>query len=95
MALLLREQTAQEFAAKFWKRFDSAFKSNQKLMYHYMVWWIWNQIQIGNLTSDQVRISYNNYFNKNLNNTQWNNLVTNTFIPIKDRYLAFLSQGMV
>lgn len=58
-----------------------------------MVWWIWTRIQAGDLTSDQVRLSFNAAFGRNLNTTQWNNLVTTRFAPMKDRYLALLAEA--
>lgn len=93
MALLLNHQTAAQFAARFWARLRQAYDSGDKLEYHRMIWWIWSRIQDGDLTSDQVRQSYNTAYNKSLNTTQWNNLVTTRFVPIKDRYLALLAEG--
>ena len=95
MSLNLRHQTAAEFAARYWRTLQEEYAAKMHFRYHYMIWWIWNQIQLGNLTSDQVRQSYNAYFNKTLNTTQWNSLVTTRFIPIKDRYLSMLAEGLV
>ena len=93
MALTLRHQTAAEFATRFWARLDAAYKANDKLRYHMMIWWIWSRIQAGDLTSDQVRQSFNLAFSRSLNTAQWNSLVTTRFVPIKDRYLALLAEG--
>ena len=95
MPLELTHQTAAQFAARYWKNLKAAYDNGDKFKYHYMVWWIWTKIQAGDLTSDQVRLSYNAYFGKSLNTTQWNTLVTNRFIPIKDRYLAWLAETLV
>jgi hypothetical protein len=95
VALNLQHQTVAQFASRFWTSLQAAYNNGDKLKYHYMVWWIWTRIQAGDLTSDQVRLSYNSYFGKNLNNTQWNTLVTTRFIPIKDRYLAFVAETLV
>lgn len=95
MALNLAHQTAAEFAARYWKNLKAAYDSGDKFKYHYMVWWIWSRIQAGDLTSDQVRLSYNAYFGKSLSVAQWNTLVTNRFVPIKDRYLALLAETLV
>jgi hypothetical protein len=95
MALNLQHQTAAQFAARFWRNLAAAYQAGDKLKYHFMVWWVWTRIQAGDLTSDQVRLSYNSYFSKSLNTTQWNNLVTTRFVPIKDRYLAFLAESLV
>ena len=92
MALNLKHQTAAQFAARFWRRLDNAFQSDDKLTYHRMVWWIWARVQAGDLTNDQVRQSYNAHFNRTLTLAQWNNLVSTRLVPIKDRYLAFLAE---
>ena len=95
MALPLSHLTAEQFAARFWRAIKEAHDSGDKIKYHFMVWWIWSKIQAGDLTSNQVRLSYNNYFGKSLTTQQWNTLVTNRFVPIKDRYLAWLAESMV
>ena len=93
MALVLNHQTAAEFASRFWARASSAYQSGDKFVYHRLIWWVWARIQAGDLTSDQVRLSYNAYFGKSLNVSQWNSLVTTKFVPIKDRYLAMIAEG--
>lgn len=86
-------QTAGEFASRFWAHLQAAYQSGDKLTYHFMVWWAWTRIQAGDLTSDQVRVSFNSAFDRSLNNTQWNTIVTTRFVPMKDRYLALLAEG--
>lgn len=93
MALNLRHQTAAQFAARFWARVRAAKQSGNQLEYHRLVWWVWAKIQAGDLTSDQVRLSYNAAYGKSLNTTQWNNLVSTRLVPMKDRYLAYLAEG--
>ena len=92
MALTLNHQTAAQFAARFWAAVQAAY-SQDKVRFHYLVWWVWNQIQLGNLTNDQVRLSYNAAFNQSLNLAQWNSYVTSRLVPIKDRYLALQNEG--
>lgn len=93
MALNLKHQTAAQFAARFWTKLRSAYQSGDKLTYHRMVWWIWSKVQSGDLTNDQVRQSFNAAYGRSLTLAQWNTLVTNRFVPIKDRYLAWLAEG--
>ena len=93
MALNLQHQTQAEFAARFWQRVQSAYQQGDKETYHRLVWWIWSRIQAGDITSDQVRQSFNAAYDRTLTVAQWNNLVTTRFIPIKDRYLAWLAEG--
>lgn len=95
MPLELKHQTAAQFAARFWRNLEEAYRAGDKLKYHLMIWWLWTRIQAGDLTSNDVRLSYNAHFGKSLNATQWNNLVTTRFVPIKDRYLAFLAESLV
>ena len=97
MALNLQHQTAAEFAYRFWERLDAAFRSGDKFQYHLLIWWVWDRIQSGDLTNVQVRDSFNAWRADNgkaqLNPAQWNTLVQNRFIPIKDRYLALIAEG--
>ena len=95
MALNLQHQTPAQFAARYWAALKTAYDAGDKARYHYLVWWVWAKIQAGDLTSDQVRLSYNAYFGKSLNTTQWNTLVTTRFVPIKDRYLAYVAETLV
>jgi hypothetical protein len=98
MALLLKHQTAAQFAKRFWAKVAEAqagAKAGNKdaaAMRDYLVWRVWQWIQDGDLTSDQIRLSYNDYFGKALTATQWNSLVTTRLVPIKDRYLAMLAE---
>lgn len=93
MALNLRHQTPAQFAARFWSRLDAAFRSGDKLTYHRLIWWVWTRIQAGELTSNEVRLSFNAYFGRSLTSVEWSALVTTRFVPIKDRYLALLNEG--
>jgi hypothetical protein len=93
MTFNLQHQTASEFAARFWQKVRAAYVAGDKLAYHKLIWWIWSKIQSGDLTSNEVRLSFNVAFGRSLDSTQWNTLVTNRFIPMKDRYLALLAEG--
>jgi len=93
MALDLKHQTAAQFAARFWAKLRAAYNSGDKLTYHRLVWWIWKQVQDGNLTSDQVRLSFNTAYDRSLTTAQWNAFVTAKLVPIKDRYLALLAES--
>jgi hypothetical protein len=93
MALNLKHQTAAQFAAWFWEKLKAAYQAGDKLTYHRMIWWIWSRIQAGDLTSDQVRQSFNAAYGRSLNTSQWNSFVTSTLIPIKDRYIAMRDQA--
>jgi hypothetical protein len=93
MAIDLKHQTASEFAARFWAKLKAAYQAGDKLTYHRMIFWIWSKVQSGDLTNDQVRLSFNAAYGRSLNTTQWNTLVTTRLVPIKDRYLAWLAEG--
>lgn len=91
----LRHQTAPQFAARFWARVQAAFDAGNKLEYARLIWWVAQRIQAGQLTTDQVRLSYNAFYSKSLNATQWTTLVTTRFIPARDRYQALLNEGQI
>lgn len=93
MALNLQHQTAEEFAARFWAKVRAAKQSGNNLEFCRLVWWAWTKIQAGDLTNDQVRLSFNNAYGRSLNTTQWNSFVTSKLVPAKDRYLAILNQA--
>ena len=93
MALNLQHQTAAEFAARFWAKVRAAKQSGNNLEFCRLIWWVWTKVQAGDLTNDQVRISFNNAYGRSLNTAQWNSFVTSTLVPAKDRYLAILNQA--
>ncbi len=98
MALTLKHQTQAEFAARFWVRVTEAqtlAKAGSKgaaALRDFLVWRVWSWIQTGDLTSDQVRLSFNAHFGRSLTAGQWNTLVTTRLIPMKDRHLAALAE---
>lgn len=92
MALTLYHQTAGQFAARFWARVRVAYAAD-KLEFCRLIWWVWTRIQAGDLTSDQVRLSFNAAYGRSLNTAQWNSFVTSTLVPAKDKYLAVLNQA--
>jgi hypothetical protein len=97
--LPLTHQSAAQFAARFWVRMTSAHAmaragdAEAAARRDKLVWRIWRWIQDGDLTSDQVRLSFNAHFGRSLNTTQWNNLVTTRLVPMKDRHLAALAEA--
>ena len=92
MALVLRHQTAAQFAARFWAKVKDAYQ-NDRPEFERLVWRIWRWVQDGDLTNDQVRLSFNAAFGRSLNTSQWNSFVTARLVPIKDRYLARLAEA--
>lgn len=59
MALTLNHQTAAQFAARFWDALRAAYARGDKFEFSRLIWWIWSKIQAGDLTSDQMRLSFN------------------------------------
>lgn len=92
MSLILNHQTTAQFAARFWASLQQSYARGDKAEYHRLIWWIWSRIQAGDFTSDQVRQSFNTAYGRSLNTAQWNSLVTTRFVPIKDRYLAWIAE---
>ena len=93
MALNLQHQTAAQFAARFWAKVRAAHQSGNKLELCRLIHWVWTKVQAGDLTNDQVRISFNNAYGRSLNTAQWNSFVTSTLVPAKDKYLAIINQA--
>lgn len=93
MALDLKHQTAAQFAARFWARVRAAKERGDQWEFARLVTWVWQRVQAGDLTNDQVRVSFNNAYGKSLTLAQWNTLVTTRLVPIKDRYLAMIAEA--
>ena len=93
MALTLKHQTAAQFTSRFWGRVIAAQSSGNKTELARLVTWALNRIQAGDLTSDQVRLSFNAAFSRSLTTAQWNTFVTIRLVPMKDRYLAMLAES--
>ena len=93
MALDLKHQTAAEFAARFWAKVKDSYQRNDKVEFARLITWVWQKVQAGDLTNDQVRLSFNAAYGRSLNTTQWNSLVTTRLVPTKDRYLAMLAEA--
>ena len=92
MALNLQHQTTAQFAARFWLRVAIAYQLDRP-EFERLIWWIWSKVQSGDLTNDQVRLSFNAHFGRSLTLAQWNSFVTTRLVPIKDRYLARLAEA--
>lgn len=93
MALTLRHQTGAQFAARFWSRLRAAYDSGDKITYGRMIWWLYGRVLAGDLTTNDVRLSFNNAYGRSLSLAQWNTFVTNTLKPIRDRYQAMLDEA--
>ena len=93
MAIILRHQTAAQFAERFWAKLRVAYAAGDKLTYGRMIWWLYTKVQAGDLTTDDVRISFNNAYSRSLTIAQWNTFVTNNLKPIRDAYQAVLDKG--
>lgn len=93
MALTLRHQTAAQFAARFWAKLRAAYVAGDKITYGRMIWWLYGKVQAGDLTNNDVRVSFNSAYGRSLTLAQWNTFVTNTLKPIRDRYQAMLNEA--
>lgn len=93
MALNLKHQTAAQFAARFWGRVREAKNSGDQVEFARLITWIWQKVQDGDLTSNDVRLSFNAAYGRNLTVAQWNSFVTTRLVPIKDRYLAMRAEA--
>lgn len=90
---VLGEQTADEFAERFFKRVRQAYKDGDKPTYSRLIWRLHQRILAGDLTSNQVRQAYNSVYSKSLNPSEWNTLVSTVLLPISDAYDAIVNGG--
>jgi|WetSurSiteA1Bulk_404760.scaffolds.fasta_scaffold03778_7 hypothetical protein len=88
MALVLKHQTTSEFMGSYWAKIQKAYRNRDMWTVGKLITWIWEKVQVGDLTNDQMRQSFNTAFGRNLTLSQWNTFVTTRIIPIKDRYIA-------
>jgi hypothetical protein len=58
-----------------------------------MIWWLYRKVQDGDLTTNDVRLSFNAAYGRALTLAGWNTFVTNTLKPIGDRYQAMLDEA--
>ncbi len=93
MALNLKHQTPAQFAARFWTRLRELYQSGNKQEFARRIWWLYQRIQAGDFTSNEVRLSFNAAYNRSLTAGQWSTLVTTRLLPIKDRYQAMLDEA--
>jgi len=105
LAISLNHQTEAEFAARFWakvrevrQQFEAAAPgSREKRLYGekfgYLIWWLHGKVTSGDITSNAARLSFNAAYGRSLTAGQWNTFVTDTLMPIRDRYQAMLDQG--
>lgn len=93
--ITLNEQTAAQFADRFWGEVREAFQSGDRLRYARLLWWVYEMVVGGWLTSAQVRASFNVAFNKSLDATQWNDLVNTRIVPAHDRYAGLVADTEV
>ena len=97
--LALVFQTGAEFAARFWRelqelrRLADEGQLRAKIEFSRRIWWLYEHVQIGDFTSNDVRVTFNTAYNRNLNTPQWSAFVTTTLMPIRDRYQAMLDQA--
>ena len=93
MALILSHQTVPELLVRVWSLVKEAYDSGNKAGYQYLIWWLWYRVDRGDITTAQARDAFNIVFSRSLNASQFNTLVTNRLVPIKDRYLAMIAEG--
>lgn len=105
MAISLQHQTEADFAARYWakvrdarQQFEAADPGSSERRraaerFGYLIWWLHGKVTSGDITSNAARLSFNAAYGRNLTAGQWNTFVTDTLLPIRDRYQAMLDQG--
>lgn len=92
MPITLVHQTKAEFSARFWSRLKAAHLAGDKVEYSRLIWWIYQRITAGDLTSNEVRLSFNAAYGRSLTVAQWSALASTRFAPARDRYQAMLDE---
>ena len=95
MALNLRYQTGEQFAARFWAAVQSAYQGGDKLRFCRLLYWLERRLVAGDITDAGARVSFNNFFGKSLNASQWTTLRNNRIKPAHDRWAAMLAEGEI
>jgi hypothetical protein len=93
VALNLKHQTGAQFAARFWQKLRATHASGNKIEFARMVWWLYGRVQAGDFTTNEVRLSFNAAYGRNLTAGQWATFVSGTLAPIRDRYQVMLDQA--
>jgi hypothetical protein len=93
MALVFKHQTTTEFADRYWAKVQEAYHKRDMWTVGKLITWVWEKVQAGDLTNDQIRQSFNTAFDRNLTLAQWNTFVTTRIIPIKDRYITMRDEA--
>lgn len=95
MALNLKYQTGEQFAARFWAAVREAYQSGDKVRFCRLLYWLERRLVSGDITDAGARASYNAAFSKSLNATQWTNLRAARIKPAHDRWAAMLAEGEI
>jgi len=93
MALTLSQQTAAEFATRFWARVKAAKLVGDQAEYCRLLHWLTEKLVAGDITDAQARASFNSSFGRTLTAGQWTTLRTSRITPAHDRYAAMLVEG--
>jgi len=81
-------QTGAELAERFWRAVKRNYLSNEKNRQTFLFWWLEERLLAGDFTDAAARNSFNSYFNKTLNSSQWTNLRNTRIKPAHDRWVA-------
>jgi hypothetical protein len=98
MALVLKHQTAAQFAARVWSALRSAQSSGaeaDKLRADRICWRLYGWYLSGDFTAAELRATYNTFFGAALTQTQFNNTVVPKLLAARDRYQAALDAALV
>lgn len=93
MALNLSHQTAAQFAARFWSEVRRARQAGDMVKFSRLITWVYERVQAGDITNNDVRLSFNAAYGRSLTLAQWNAFVTSRLVPIRDRYLAIQAEA--
>lgn len=93
MVLNLKHQTSGHFTEMLWRRVREAYISGNIVEYQRLLAKLIKLIQSNDITDAQALAGFNMVYERNLSNGQWQSMKNTRLIPIKDRYIAFISEG--
>lgn len=91
-ALVLKHQTAAEFATRYWNYLVETWRDDPGVR-DKLVWWLLQEITAGFITDAQARNSCNSVLGRSYTAATWLTFKTTTLQPIHDRYAAQQGQG--
>lgn len=93
MPLVLQHQTAEQFAARYWRAVQEAENSGDTVRQTRLLAWLEQRLSDGDLTELQARTAFNSVYERGLTQAQWAQMRANRIRPAGDRWRAIKAEG--